>query len=60
MPNYRFVCLKCNYKELKYLRISKRNNKFLCPRCKSNLQRLIDAGSSFNLKGEGFYKKGWN
>ena len=60
MPNYEFECDKCKTKITEYLAIKRRNDKKECPDCKYPMTRLIGKGSGFNLKGDGFYKKGWN
>ena len=60
MPTYNFECIKCGYKQEKLVSIlySKRSK---CPKCQTySLIKLIGKSGGFNLKGEGFFKKGWN
>lgn len=58
MPLYQYIC-KCGYKLEKYRTMGKRNWDIKCPKCGELMTRLIGNGSSFNLKGKGFFKQGW-
>ena len=60
MPNYGFKCPKCETEKEEYLQIKDRNITQACPKCETIMDRLVGAGGGFNLKGEGFYKQGWN
>lgn len=59
MPTYSYFC-KCKFKKEEYKSISKRNEIVICPKCGQEMIRLIENGSGFNLKGNGWYKGGWN
>jgi putative FmdB family regulatory protein len=60
MPTYSYKCPECGTELEKYLRIIHRDTAQLCPKCKAIMERLIGAGTSFYLKGSGWYKSGWN
>ncbi|MFH0732542.1 MAG: zinc ribbon domain-containing protein [Candidatus Omnitrophota bacterium] len=54
MPTYDYECKKCNKvfeisQSIKAAPIKK------CPKCGSNVKRLISPGAGFILKGSGFY-----
>ena len=57
MPVYEYIC-KCGYTVTYYLTMGNRNREFDCPVCGKSLTKLIGKGSIFNLKGEGYFKKG--
>jgi len=59
MALYSFICENCNLIEDKILSIHKRNEIIKCSQCNQVMKRLISQNISFNFKGEGFYKKGW-
>ena len=54
MPTYEYLCEKCGTKSFKRKSISKRNEIEIC-KCGQKMVRLIGIGSSFILKGKGFY-----
>jgi putative FmdB family regulatory protein len=55
MPTYSYLCCNCEHTFTNFTSISNRNISE-CPKCgnKSNT-RLVDSGSGFIFKGEGFY-----
>ncbi len=54
MPNYDYVCTKCEHK---FEAFQKMSDKLLtkCPECGAKIKRLIGAGSGIIFKGSGFY-----
>ena len=54
MPTYEYECKKCQKTHEIFHSITARPLT-KCPRCGSRLKRLISSGSSFLLKGSGFY-----
>ena len=56
MPNYDYECTKCNHVEEEFRMITKRNDPKECPKCKSEMVKLIGKGSGMILRGEGFYE----
>jgi len=59
MPTYVYLCGECGNRKEEYRTISKRDDEMICSACGAKMDRTISAGASFNLKGDGFYKKGW-
>ena len=57
---YEFLCTKCGIKEDISLSVKNRNKKQKCKKCGNQLCRLIGNNLSFNFKGKGFYKEGYN
>jgi len=59
MPFYDYKCKKCGY-EIKDLKKSiKDNSKEICPKCNEEML-LIISNSYFELKGDGWFKDGYN
>ena len=58
MPIYPYHCDNCNFYQTYYLHMGARNTKIKCPKCGKQLKKFIGNGSCFNLKGEGFFRKG--
>ena len=59
MPSYEWECENCDYKELKNFSISKVPKVRTCPHCGEHaLYKLIGKGSTFDLKGTGWYYPG--
>lgn len=55
MPTYDYECGKCKYRfELFQKMTDKPINS--CPKCGSNVDRLIGSGSGIIFKGSGFYE----
>lgn len=54
MPNYEFLCTKCGRKKVERKSISKRDEAEKC-KCGKLMIRLVGLGTSFILKGKGFY-----
>ncbi len=54
MPTYEYECTKCRYKfeELQKITDPPLKN---CPKCQSELRRLITGGTGLIFKGTGFY-----
>ena len=60
MPTYNFSCDNCGHTQQKLVSILY-PKKSKCPKCQEySLIKLIGSGGGFNLKGNGFYKKGWS
>ena len=59
MPNYTYTCQNCGREKEEYIPITQRNRIQICSQCGTVMQKLLGTGSSFNLKGENFYRKGW-
>jgi len=58
MPLYQYIC-KCGYKLEKYRTMGKRNCDIKCPKCGELMTRLIGGSNPINLKGNDWFKKGW-
>jgi len=54
MPTYEYKCKKCGYTFEKFQSITAKPLKY-CPKCNSEVFRLISKNGSFVLKGSGFY-----
>ena len=61
MPIYTYRCSQCGYVDEIIKDVKKRDKRFLCEQdqCTGVMQRDIDA-PSFQLKGGGWYKDGYN
>lgn len=59
MPKYEYLCEKCGYKLEEYRTMGKRNWYTKCNKCGNQMIRLIGSNNPVNLKGDGYYKKGW-
>ena len=61
MPKYTFLCESCK-REFDYF-VLLSDEKVVCPNCKekdmTKFKKLISAGTSFVLKGKGWYKDGY-
>lgn len=58
MPLYTFKCSACEYVEEKLVSVEFRNNPQECSNCRlMTSNRLLDSTGSFNLKGDGFYRR---
>jgi putative FmdB family regulatory protein len=56
MPTYEYLCKSCNH-EFEITQSIKDDKLSVCPECQEHsLQRLISGGTSFTLKGGGWYK----
>ena len=54
MPTYEFLCTKCGRKKDVRKPISKKDEVEKC-KCRDAMIRLVGKGTSFILKGKGFY-----
>ena len=54
MPTYEYECLKCGFKFESFHNINSTPIK-KCPKCNSQLRRLIGGGCGLIFKGSGFY-----
>jgi len=59
MPMYSYHCTKCNEVYENMRSISQRDVKLQCPACNDLCERILDL-SSFQLKGDGWYKDGYS
>ena len=59
MPLYSYHCIKCNEVYENMRSISQRDVKLQCPACNDLCERILDL-SSFQLKGDGWYKDGYS
>ncbi len=57
MPTYEYRCKKCKHEFERFQKITDEPVK-KCPKCKGDVERLV-SGSSFLLKGSGWYKDGY-
>jgi len=55
MPTYDFRCKKCGHIFERFQRTVDNKEGILCPKCKSECERLVGAGSGLVFKGSGFY-----
>ena len=58
MPLYSYHCVKCNEVYENIRSIEQRDITLVCPICNDKCERIIDL-SSFQLKGDGWYKDGY-
>ena len=56
---YSYHCTKCNEVYENMRSISQRDVKLQCPACNELCERILDL-SSFQLKGDGWYKDGYS
>ncbi len=54
MPNYDYLCKKCNNKIEIFHKMSD-NSSRSCPKCKSKMEKQIGKGYGIIFKGKGFY-----
>jgi len=54
MPTYEYECDKCGHGFERFQKIGEQPVK-VCPKCGGPVRRLISQGTSFILKGSGFY-----
>ena len=59
MPLYSYHCIKCNEVYENMRSIAQRDVKLQCPACNDLCERILDL-SSFQLKGDGWYKDGYS
>ena len=59
MPIYKFKCDSCGY-EFTVIRKMSDDGEVVCEACSSTLTNKLIARSSFNLKGNGWYKDGYS
>ena len=59
MPLYSYHCVKCDEVYENIRSIKQRDVKLVCPECNTRCGRIIDT-NSFQLKGGGWYKDGYN
>jgi putative FmdB family regulatory protein len=59
MPMYSYHCTKCNEVYENMRSIAQRDVKLQCPACNDLCERILDL-SSFQLKGDGWYKDGYS
>tara|TARA_R110001599_G_scaffold32128_1_gene106058 strand:- start:552 stop:758 length:207 start_codon:yes stop_codon:yes gene_type:complete len=59
MPMYSYHCIKCNEVYENIRTTEQRDIKLVCPTCNDRCERIMDL-SSFQLKGGGWYKDGYN
>lgn len=55
MASYDYECSNCNHEELIYKRISEYNRPEHCPKCKTEMTRLISPGYFYGEKVEEAY-----
>ena len=56
MPTYEYLCKNCKH-ELETVQSIKDDPIKTCPNCEKDcLERLVSGGTSFSLKGGGWYK----
>ena len=60
LPNYTYICQNCGRAKEEYRPITQRNRIQICSQYGATMQKLVGIGSSFNLRGAGWYKGGWN
>ena len=56
---YSYHCIKCNEVYENMRSISQRDVMLQCPACNELCERILDL-SSFQLKGDGWYKDGYS
>ena len=56
---YSYHCTKCNEVYENMRSIAQRDVKLQCPACNDLCERILDL-SSFQLKGDGWYKDGYS
>ena len=56
---YSYHCIKCNEVYENMRSIAQRDVKLQCPACNDLCERILDL-SSFQLKGDGWYKDGYS
>jgi putative FmdB family regulatory protein len=57
---YNYLCSECGHQEEKMERVGQKKKVYTCPNCeKVSMYRLISKGTSFELKGGGFFSGGW-
>ncbi|HEC63682.1 MAG TPA: zinc ribbon domain-containing protein [bacterium] len=54
MAIYQYKCPNCEEQLEKSKKMKERNNKEKCPKCNTEMSRLI-SNTSFHLKGKGWY-----
>ena len=54
MPTYEYECTKCKYTFEEFQKITDEPLK-KCPKCRSELRRIITGGVGLIFKGNGFY-----
>ena len=59
MPLYSYHCVKCDEVYENIRSIKQRDVKLVCPECNTRCGRIMDT-NSFQLKGDGWYKDGYN
>ena len=63
MPIFDYKCTKCGHEKELILKgddVDKRGRR-KCPECgKKTFERLVSAPAGFDLKGDGYYKGGYN
>jgi len=59
MPMYSYHCTKCDEVYENMRSIAQRDVKLQCPVCNDLCERILDL-SSFQLKGDGWYKDGYS
>ena len=59
MPMYSYHCTKCDEVYENMSSIAQRDVKLQCPACNDLCERILDL-SSFQLKGDGWYKDGYS
>lgn len=59
MPTYEFHCEYCKTHSTEVLSIKRRNDEKICRVCEKPMTRLVGTGANINLKGDGWFKKGW-
>ncbi len=59
MPFFNYKCDKCTYAENDVL-VKNSNSEYNCPKCGAVMVRQFPTGTTFYLKGKGWYKDGYN
>lgn len=58
MPIYEYICEECKH-EFEYYVISSNQEEPICPKCYSKKVEKLISGSSFHLKGGGWFSDGY-
>lgn len=59
MPIFSYRCKNCSHVEEDVL-VKNSNVEYNCPKCGAVMERLFPTGTTFYLKGKGWYKDGYN
>ena len=56
---YDFVCARCGAEKEITCKISERDHTYRCDLCGEAMDRVVSKGTSFALKGAGWYRDGY-